>query len=92
MNQIALQMIESALDQLIRIGRRIENLQLIVSAESALTQRECIHTAFGELQIVVGQYVPKGYSYIMEISTGGRPRAFRWVSRPIKKKGGNKVA
>jgi hypothetical protein len=82
MNQLALQLIESALDQLTRIGRRVEHLRLVVSAESALTQRAFIQTAFGELQIVVGGYVPKGYSYIMEMPTGGRPRGFRWVSRP----------
>jgi len=93
-NQLALQMIESALKQLIRIGRSADQLLLIVSAESAITKLGSIQTSFGELRIAVGEYVPKGYSYILEIPTGGRPRAFRWVSRPKQalKKGGDEVA
>jgi hypothetical protein len=82
MNQLALQMIESALNQLVQIGRKTENLRLIVSNKSALTQCDRIHTTYGELRITVSQYVPRGYSYIMEIPTCGRARGFRWVSRP----------
>ncbi|QKS43463.1 hypothetical protein HUB94_02775 (plasmid) [Paenibacillus cellulosilyticus] len=60
-------------------------MRLIVSGESTLAMYSSVNTVFGELQIEVGGYVPKGYSYIIEEPTGGKPRAFQWVTKPMRR-------
>jgi hypothetical protein len=77
----AVQMIEDALVPIIKRGRPIERLQMYVSRESKLAEHTTIQTAFGELRIKLGEYVPKGYSYIME-DPGIPGRGFGWVSKP----------
>ncbi|WP_375104627.1 hypothetical protein ACDZ28_10675 [Paenibacillus sp. RS8] len=77
----AVQMINVALNQVIRRGRRIERMQLYVCPRSELAQHHLIQTAFGELKIHISDFVPKGYSYLLEDS-GGDKRGFAWVSIP----------
>lgn len=79
----AVQMIDDALKLIIKRGRPIERLQLYVSRESKMAEHSTIQTAFGELRIKPGEYVPKGYSYIMEDpGMPGRRQGFGWVSKP----------
>ncbi|MDF2715764.1 MAG: hypothetical protein K0R28_2689 [Paenibacillus sp.] len=77
----AAQMINEALKPIIKRGRSIDRLQLYVSRESKLAEYATVQTTFGELRIKPGEYVPKGYSYIMEDS-GMQGRGFAWVSKP----------
>lgn len=74
-------MINIALNQVIRRGRRIERMQLYVCPRSELAQHQIVKTAFGDLRIHPGDFVPKGYSYLME-DPGGDKRGFEWVSVP----------
>ncbi|WP_379136030.1 hypothetical protein [Paenibacillus sp. sgz500958] len=77
----AVRMINIALNQVIRRGRRIERMKLYVCPRSELAQHHIIETAFGELRIHSKDSVPKGYSYLME-DPGGEKRGFAWVSVP----------
>lgn len=77
----AVQMINEALKPIIKSGRRIEHLQLYVCLASKLAEHTTVQTAFGELRISPGEYVPKGYSYIIE-DPGMMKRGFAWVSKP----------
>ncbi|MEK4141132.1 hypothetical protein NST48_09270 [Paenibacillus sp. FSL M7-0547] len=77
----AVQMINVALNQVIRRGRRIERMQLYVCPRSELGQHQVIQTAFGNLRIHLNDFVPKGYSYVLE-DPGSDKRGFAWVSIP----------
>lgn len=77
----AINMINIALNQVIRRGRKIERMQLYVCPRSELAQHHIIKTAFGDLRIHPGDFVPKGYSYLLE-DPGGDKRGFAWVSIP----------
>jgi hypothetical protein len=84
----AVQMINEALKPIIKRGRPIERLQMYVSQESKLAEYATVQTAFGELRIKPGEYVPKGYSYIFE-DPGMPGRGFGWVSKPVEAKASN---
>ncbi|GGF77363.1 hypothetical protein GCM10010912_23070 [Paenibacillus albidus] len=56
-------------------------MQLYVCPRSELAQHQIIETAFGVLRIHLGDFIPKGYSYLFEDS-GGEQRGFAWVSVP----------
>lgn len=77
----AVNMINMALSKVIRRGSKIECMQLHVCQKSELAQHHIIKTAFGDLRIHPGDFVPKGYSYLLEDS-GGDQRGFSWVSIP----------
>lgn len=77
----AVNMINMALSRVIRRGRKIERMQLCVCSRSELAQHQIVKTAFGDLRIHTGDFVPKGYSYLME-DPGGDNRGFEWVSVP----------
>jgi hypothetical protein len=77
----AVKMINKALADVIRRGRKAERMQLYVSLRSELAQHHIIKTAFGDLRIHPGDFVPKGYSYLLE-DPGGDKRGFSWVSYP----------
>lgn len=77
----AVQMINKALSDVIRRGRKAERMQLYVSLRSEMAQHQIVKTAFGDIRIHPGDFVPKGYSYLME-DPGGDKRGFEWVSVP----------
>ncbi|MEK3987441.1 hypothetical protein MHB77_29350 [Paenibacillus sp. FSL K6-3166] len=77
----AVNMINMALSKVIRKGGKIERMQLYVCPRSELAQHYIIKTAFGDLRIHPGDFVPKGYSYLLE-DPGGDKRGFAWVSIP----------
>ncbi|MEK5278737.1 MULTISPECIES: hypothetical protein [Paenibacillus] len=77
----AVNMINKALNEVMRRGSKIERMQLHVSPRSELTQRQIIKTAFGVLRVHPGDFIPKGYSYLLE-DPGGDKRGFAWVSIP----------
>lgn len=72
-------MINISLNQVIRRGRKIERMQLYVCPRSKLAQHHIIQTAFGDLRIHSGNFVPKGYLYLLE-DPGSDKRGFSWVS------------
>lgn len=72
-------MIEGALKPLIKEKRKIEQIALYVSLESALATIPGLKTSFGWLRIKVVVYIPKGTSYLME--DPGIGRSFAWISR-----------
>lgn len=78
---VAMKMIDSALSPIIRSGKRLDSINLMVCRSSAIAELSNIETRFGSLKIVPGEYVPKGYSYLIEkpISRGGI--GFAWVSK-----------
>lgn len=80
-NARALQMVEEKLEPIIKSGKRIDNLKLMVSPAAPIACVNNIRTRFGALRVVPGEYIPKGCSYILEEPTGRRGRAFSWVSR-----------
>lgn len=77
----AVNMINIALSEVIRRGSKIERMQLHVCPRSELAQHQVIQTAFGDLRIHLNDFVPKGYSYVLE-DPGGDKRGFAWVSIP----------
>lgn len=77
----AVKMINVALSQVIRRGRRIERMQLYVCPRSELAQHQIVKTAFGDLRIRPSDSVPRGYSYLRE-DLGGEKIGFAWVSVP----------
>ncbi|MFX3631868.1 MAG: hypothetical protein ACE3L7_07285 [Candidatus Pristimantibacillus sp.] len=77
----AMQMIYDALGQVMLLNKSVSNLKLYVCPTSPIARFESIDTKYGALQVLPGEYVPKGVSYIIENSTGRRGRAFAWVSR-----------
>ncbi|MWC26649.1 hypothetical protein [Paenibacillus sp. MMS18-CY102] len=81
MNPRAMQLIEFALQPLIGSSRGIQNVELIVSPESELAKCSSLMTRFGELEVRAGEYVPKGFSYIIGKPNLGIPRVFSWVVR-----------
>ncbi|MEC0092487.1 hypothetical protein [Paenibacillus macquariensis] len=78
---VAIQMIEIALTPIIRSGKRVDNINLMVCPTSNISQLLNIETRFGLVKIVPGDCVPKGYSYLIEkpLSIGGK--GFAWVSK-----------
>ncbi len=77
----AMLLIESRLSSLIRSGKKINNLSLMVNRSSVIAQMTEVDTRFGKLKIVPGEYIPIGYSYLIEkpLSKGGI--SFIWVSK-----------
>ncbi|MEF2247731.1 hypothetical protein V1L65_22525 [Paenibacillus sp. IITD108] len=77
----AMLLIESSLSSLIRSGKKINNLSLMVNRSSVISQLNEVNTRFGKLKVVPGEYIPKGYSYLIErpLSKGGI--SFKWVSK-----------
>lgn len=74
-------MINMALSKVIRKGGNIERMQMHVCPRSELAQHQVIQTDFGDLRIHLNDFVPKGYSYLLE-DPGGDKRGFAWVSIP----------
>jgi hypothetical protein len=85
MNQRALQMIEDALLPLIRRGRRIERIKLIVCPDSEIALHKVVNTRFGQVQVKTDDFVYRGLAYLME-DPGLPGRGFSWVSRPPEHK------
>ncbi|ETT61242.1 hypothetical protein BSK66_31615 [Paenibacillus odorifer] len=77
----AVQMINVALSEIVRKGGKVERMHLHVCPRSELAQHQVIQTAFGYLRIHLNDFVPKGYSYVLE-DPGGDKRGFAWVSIP----------
>ncbi|MFX3635439.1 MAG: hypothetical protein ACE3L7_04070 [Candidatus Pristimantibacillus sp.] len=82
----AMQMICDALRQVMLQNKRISNFKLYVCPTSPIAQNKSIDTKYGPLQVELGDYVPKGVSYIIENATGRRGRAFAWVSKQNESK------
>ncbi|MEK3963532.1 hypothetical protein [Paenibacillus sp. FSL H7-0323] len=77
----AVQMINIALSEIVRKGGKVERMQMHVCPQSELAQHQVIQTAFGYLRIHLNDFVPKGYSYVLE-DPGSDMRGFAWVSIP----------
>lgn len=77
----AMNMINKALGQVVRRGRKAERMQLYVCPRSELAQHQIINTAFGNLRICTSEYLSKGYSYIRE-DLIAEEIGFAWVSYP----------
>ncbi|MDR9857852.1 hypothetical protein RJP21_30115 [Paenibacillus sp. VCA1] len=79
MNPKAVQMIENALDPLIRSGCRIERLNLVVCPAAEIAQHQTVRTRYGQIRVKPDGFVRKGLSYIIE-DPGRKGRGFAWVS------------
>lgn len=79
----AMQLINEALKPLIvKSGGRAEQFKLYVCPFSRIAEFATVRTNYGDMPIKKSNYVPKGYSYILEDSNGTkRPRGFAWVTR-----------
>ncbi|MBW7452461.1 hypothetical protein ACFOLF_12330 [Paenibacillus sepulcri] len=80
MNPQALQMIHNALKPMMKRGCRIEHIKLVVCPHSRIAGTDRVQTRYGLLRIKTGEYVPKGFSYLIEDSYKG----FAWVSKIAK--------
>lgn len=80
MNPRALQMIEDALGPMVRSGRRIERIKLIVCPESPISEMKSVQTRFGVLEVKPDYMVRKGLAFLME-DPGQKGRGFAWVSK-----------
>ncbi|MBP1992532.1 hypothetical protein [Paenibacillus eucommiae] len=80
----ALQMIEQKLTPIIKSGKRIDSIKLMVCPVSPIAKAAIIETRFGPLRVVPGEYLKMGFSYLIEspISRGGI--GFNWVSKKVK--------
>lgn len=80
-SSLVVQHIEIKLSYMIETGKRIENITLKVSPESEIAEYPAIETRFGILLIEPGEYIPKGYAYLIEkpLSHGGI--GFIWVGK-----------
>lgn len=76
----AMQMINEAISPLVRRGRRIDRMKLVVCPSAAIASLEMVQTKYGPLRIVPDGHVPKGVSYVIE-DPGQVGRGFAWVSR-----------
>lgn len=79
MNPVALQMIENSLSRLVRMGRRVERMKLVVCPYAEIAKYKTIKTKFGMLRVEPDMFVRKGLSYIIE-DPGRKGRGFAWVS------------
>ncbi|QID16085.1 MULTISPECIES: hypothetical protein [unclassified Paenibacillus] len=72
---------EHKLAPVVRSGKRIEAIRLMVSEEADIASRTDIGTAFGTLQIEASSAIPKGYAYLLEkpLTPGGI--SFAWVTK-----------
>lgn len=78
MNPKAVQMIENALDPLIRSGCRIERLNLVVCPAAEIAQHQTVRTRYGQIRVKPDGFVRKGLAYIIE-DPGRKGRGFAWV-------------
>ncbi len=76
----ALQMINNALKPIVKAGRSIDRIKLMVSPLSKLAEYRYIDTDYGRLWIKTGEHLPRGSSYLIE-DPGMKGRGFAWVSR-----------
>jgi len=77
----ALVIIENALIPLLRREKEVGHIDLIVSPESLISKLPVITTRFGQLKVVVSNYVPKGYSYLIERSPCKGNKGFNWITK-----------
>lgn len=75
-----IELIESTLAPIMRKGKDIRDIKLMVSPTSEIAKHSFIETRFGQLNIAPGEYIPKGYSYLIE-NPGKRGRSFAWVTK-----------
>lgn len=80
MNPRALEMIEIALNPLIRSGCRIERVKLVVCPGSQIAGHKIIQTRYGSLRVEPYDMVGLGLAYLIE-DPGRKGRGFAWVSR-----------
>ena len=74
----AVSMINAAIKPLVDKGCKIERLKLYVCPQSVIAQHQLILTAFGDLRVHPGDYVPKGKAYVIE-DPGRGNGGFAWV-------------
>ncbi|GBF73070.1 hypothetical protein PA598K_01355 [Paenibacillus sp. 598K] len=81
MNERVIAYIEYKLRPMLKSGKHIGRLVLYVSRQADIAEDHII-TKFGRLRVAVGEYIPKGYAYILEqpLSKGGL--GFVWVTHP----------
>lgn len=77
----AMLMINEALKPIIKSGKRIDRIKLVVCPKSPIAQVAVVETIYGLLLVIPGEYIKKGDSYLIEspITRGGV--GFNWVSR-----------
>ncbi|MBU5670272.1 hypothetical protein [Paenibacillus brevis] len=78
MNPRALKMIEAALHPLIKKGRRVERIKLVVSSDAPISTLPFVQTRFGSVRVAPDGLVRKGLAYLME-EPGLPGRGFAWV-------------
>lgn len=78
MNPRALTMIEDALHPLIKKGRRVERIKLVVSFDAPISSLPSVQTRFGSVRVVPDDLVRKGLAYLLE-DPGLPGRGFAWV-------------
>ncbi|WP_144940140.1 hypothetical protein [Paenibacillus sp. 32O-W] len=76
----AIELIELELAPILKKGKDIRNMKLMVCPTSEIARHSSVETRFGKLIIAPGEYIPKGYSYIIE-NPGKRGRSFAWVTK-----------
>ncbi|WP_054029205.1 hypothetical protein [Bacillus sp. FJAT-28004] len=80
-NVRALQLIEEKLEPIVKSGKRIDNIKLMVCPVSPIAVMERIRTRYGMLKIVPSVYLKKGNSYLREIKITRGGLGINWVSK-----------
>lgn len=82
MSNKALEMIHAALWSMMKKGKNISRLRLMVCPESKMSETTHIRTKYGLLKVSAeNTHVTKGTSYIIEELNGKPGFGFAWVSR-----------
>ncbi|WP_054028121.1 hypothetical protein [Bacillus sp. FJAT-28004] len=77
----AIQMINESLAPIIKSGKRIDRIKLVVCPTSPIAQATVVDTMYGLLLVVPGEYVKKGISYLIESPMTRGGIGFNWVSK-----------
>lgn len=82
----AMLLINEALKPIIKSGKRIDRIKLVVCPKSPIAEATVVDTMYGLLLVVPGEHVKKGNSYLIEspLTRGGV--GFNWVSKQAASK------
>lgn len=84
LSSAAKNMIDGALKPMLDSGKEINRIQIMVCPQAPISQLGYIETNYGLLLVMPGEYVPKGYSYLIEKPRSRGGVGFNWVSKPEK--------